>query len=166
MRFMLSRWRLFQYRACWRNSWFSACRRWTRARSSSTSGLKLFTGKANSGRKCPGRQTCYQLAIHDQLGLTEIAASNRDFYCKVDSNLEPTSASVNLLGRDFRNSGGGRNFPRPRPRNRHDPWIRDARKEVACGPSGGQDRSSRGPGGTSEQRNHRQAAIESLIILL
>ncbi len=47
MRFRLSRWRLFQYPACWRNSWFSACRRWTRARSSATSGLKFSTGEAN-----------------------------------------------------------------------------------------------------------------------
>ena len=50
IRFRASRWRLFQYPACWRNSRFSRFKRSTSARSSATSRLESPPGQSTPGR--------------------------------------------------------------------------------------------------------------------
>src|SRR5271165_2872079 len=58
MRSKASRWRLFQYPTCWRNSRFSRRKRSTSARNSTTSRLEFSTGSINSGEEPLGQQTC------------------------------------------------------------------------------------------------------------
>src|SRR5271165_855339 len=58
MRSKASRWRLFQYPTCWRNSRFSRRKRLTSARNSTTSRLEFSTGSINSGEEPLGQQIC------------------------------------------------------------------------------------------------------------
>src|SRR5271166_1204538 len=58
MRSKASRWRLFQYPTCWRNSRFSRRKRSTSARNSTTSRLDFSTGSINSGEEPLGQQIC------------------------------------------------------------------------------------------------------------
>ena len=101
MRSKASRWRLFQYPTCWRNSRFSRRKHLTSAHNSTTSRLEFSTGSINSGEEPLGQQICTSWPF-----ITNLVTETAEIWEEAGSLLSTTDRPVRTGSAKLYNKGG------------------------------------------------------------